>query len=536
MPESGKSGRDWNESLVKNTGIVFVLLALASLVFVLRLHTYREPLERDLTTYAVIAHEMLGGKALYSDLWDHKPPAIHVTYAAAEWIAGYGRDSIFFMSVTATIVTMVACYFAGSAMGGGAMGGLIAATLWALVSGDLTLEANQPNTEIFINVFLTIAFAIFARTEKRSLGLGRALIVGSCFAIASLYKQIAILEAASIAFVYLLWPPTGCRKRALVEMAIAAAIGALAWVAVFGYFNAHHRSAAFIDATITYNQYYAGNFWHNFARALKMPPLAPEALGLLTPLAILCLTGFFLGMRLGPRRPWIFLAAIALATHVAVLLPGQFLPHYYQLWLPLLVIGSGWTIVMLKRMLPVRSGWLSYAAAAVALFSVIRLGLPNYQIPAAAWSVKKYGPIFVESDRLADWLNRVLRPDETFYEWGDETGLYFATRRQPPSGIFFAEPLLAGPLRKQLRQRLMGDLDRAKPDLLVIEYETLKRTKPSDPLLSWVKQNYRGFSRGSRFLVLARKGSRLEREKAASHPASETEPRGPSYLSPGRPG
>ena len=70
------------------------LLGLCALIFSLRLHTYDEPLERDLTTYAVIAHEMLNGKNLYSELWDHKPPAIHVTYAAAELIAGYGRNSI----------------------------------------------------------------------------------------------------------------------------------------------------------------------------------------------------------------------------------------------------------------------------------------------------------------------------------------------------------------------------------------------------------------------------------------------------------
>ena len=71
-----------------------LLLVLCGLLVLLRLHTYDEPLERDITTYAVIGHELLGGKALYTDLWDHKPPAIYVTYAAAELLSGYGRDSI----------------------------------------------------------------------------------------------------------------------------------------------------------------------------------------------------------------------------------------------------------------------------------------------------------------------------------------------------------------------------------------------------------------------------------------------------------
>src|SRR5882762_7447119 len=102
-----------------------VLAGLCALIFSQRLHTYNEPLERDLTTYAVIAHEMLNGKNLYSDLWDHKPPAIHVTYAAAESIAGYGRDSIFLMNVVAAFATLFACYLAGSANGRGPASGLV---------------------------------------------------------------------------------------------------------------------------------------------------------------------------------------------------------------------------------------------------------------------------------------------------------------------------------------------------------------------------------------------------------------------------
>jgi 4-amino-4-deoxy-L-arabinose transferase-like glycosyltransferase len=122
--------------------------------FFLRLHTYSEPLERDETIYAVIAHEMLDGRALYSDLWDHKPPAIYVTYAAAELIPGYGRDSIFLLNVAAAVATLLACYFAGSAAGDGRIGGVIAAGLWALASGDLAPQANQPNTRVFLSIEL----------------------------------------------------------------------------------------------------------------------------------------------------------------------------------------------------------------------------------------------------------------------------------------------------------------------------------------------------------------------------------------------
>src|ERR1700730_15070865 len=91
------------EPAARRRSILVALIILGALIFFARLHTYEEPLERDLTTYAVIAHEMLNGKALYNDLWDHKPPAIHITYAVGELIAGYGRNSIFLLNVMASL-------------------------------------------------------------------------------------------------------------------------------------------------------------------------------------------------------------------------------------------------------------------------------------------------------------------------------------------------------------------------------------------------------------------------------------------------
>ena len=48
---------------------VAVLTALALLIVVARLYTYHEPLERDITSAAVIAQELLSGRSLYADMW-----------------------------------------------------------------------------------------------------------------------------------------------------------------------------------------------------------------------------------------------------------------------------------------------------------------------------------------------------------------------------------------------------------------------------------------------------------------------------------
>ena len=509
---------------------VAALVGLCALIFFLRLHTYDEPLERDITIYAVIAHEMLDGKALYSDLWDHKPPAIYVTYAAAELIAGYGRDSIFLMNVAAALATLFACYFAGSAAGGGRVGGFVAAGLWALASGDLAIQGNQPNTEVFLNVFLVAGFAVFVRKGKNGLGLRGALLAGILFAVASLYKQVVVVQAGLLALACVASSPAVSRKKVLAEIAILAAVGVAAWALVIGYFVAKGHGEAFREVVFTYNRYYSGNIRENLSQMLSWPRVSPDVLAVTVSMAVLSVAGTVLGLVFGPRRPWILFLAFCVATHVAVLLPGRVFPHYYQLWVPPLAIGAGWAVALLKRILPARTSQLSYGVAGVACAVLIALEVPYYRFSAADWSAQKYGEIFLETDRLAYMIDKLLSPGETFYEWGAESGLYFTSKRQPPSGIIFAYPLLAGPVAAELSQRLLHDLERSKPDLIVVDGLVLAQTPRGHPILNWFEENYRSISKTDmfpvrilhpplvilaedQFLLLARKGSRLDGQK-----------------------
>jgi 4-amino-4-deoxy-L-arabinose transferase-like glycosyltransferase len=486
------------------------LVGLCALIFSLRLHTYAEPLERDLTTYAVIAHEMLNGKSLYSDLWDHKPPAIHVTYAAAELVAGYGRNSIFLMNVTAAIATLIACYFAGSAGGRGPLAGLVAATLWTLASGDLAIEGNQPNTEVFLNALLTTAFAIFARAEKSRIGIGGAFLIGTLFALASLYKQIVIIQAAMISVAYFLCAQSEFRKKALVEIGLIASVGAAAWALLFGYFFAQGRGNAFTEAIFTYNRWYSAHPPRELSELWSWPGLSPDALVVAFSIAALAFVGLVIGLITCPRRGWSLLLASAVATYVTVQLPGWFFPHYYQLWLPPLVIGAGWTVDLLKRTLPQRFAWSSYALAGACCAVLVMMEIPCYLTPAKSWSMQKYGGIFLESEQLATKIDNLLPPGASFYEWGNETGFYFTTRREPLSGLIFAYPMQAGPLAPKLSWRLLNDLKHNEPELVVASNLTLSLT-PNHPVVRWFDQNYRLLWRTNSFVVLVRKGGELDR-------------------------
>jgi hypothetical protein len=106
-------------SAVRLLTTIALLIGLAACMAVARLHTYDEPLEMDAATYAVIARELRAGRHLYSDLCDHKPPAVHATFAAAQMVAGSGPAHIYLLGLAAATVTLLGVYAAGSAIAGG---------------------------------------------------------------------------------------------------------------------------------------------------------------------------------------------------------------------------------------------------------------------------------------------------------------------------------------------------------------------------------------------------------------------------------
>src|SRR5438132_250603 len=138
----------------------------------------------------------------------------------------------------------------------------------------------------------------------------------------------------------------------------------------------------------------------------------------------------------------------------------------------------------------------------VTSFPVAHTGEANYRsrsfltiflcslLSAELWSVKKYGKIFVETERAAWQIDHLLPQGATFYEWGNESGFYFSNRHRPSSGVFLAEPMLAGPLVAKLSRRLIGDLERTKPDLIVVEKAT-SRQSIGHPVMNWIEANYR---------------------------------------------
>jgi len=474
--------------------VLLVLLGLSACIAIMRLHTYNEPFERDITSHAVIADEMLAGRPLYSDLWDSKPPAIFVTYAIGNLIAGYGPSSVYLLGVGAAVITLLGVYCAASAHGG-TTAGLWAAAFWTFICSDMWLWANQPNIEAFINPCLVWAFALMLRADTQKVQLWRWLIVGALFALATLYKPVVIVFAVFLSAFYLLSHLRSGREflMALAQLCITAGVGAAAWATVFGYFAATDRFQVFYDTIFTYGRYYAqsrgGNLIENIAEGFTVKRLFPWIMKHTTVIAVFAAAGILYGLWKGTRQRWLLLTGFIIAAPFAVALPGRFYAHYYQLWLCPLIVGAGWALATVGPSEKTVVRVLRVMAGGTGLVVLLISVLPQYKYSANEWSARKINPQFVISREVVREVDDMLKPDEALYVWGINPEFYFWTKRRPPTGLIWATDLVEGPLAEKNTQRVLADLQKNPPEMIVFNLLHVKRP-PNHPLLTWIQKNY----------------------------------------------
>ncbi len=426
-----------------------------------RWHSYSEPLERDIATYAVMGHEMNRGRHLYSDLWDNKPPGIHVTNWLMEKIVPYGPSEVYALGVLAAVLTLAGVYAAGSLFGSAA--GLWAALFWTAFCSDALLQANQPNVEVFINVFLTAGFFF---TLSAGMRMDRLVGAGVCFALASFYKPQAVLPGVLLLLALLFFQKGKERWKERVKLSLGLLFpSVLLWSGVFLCFKWTGQWDDFYGAVVLFNRYYVGDVAANLMEGLRGEWLFPRCTWFLAPLLLVIASAVFLTYRTYTKF-WLLLAAFSAGIFLLIAMPAHFFNHYYQLWLPMTAVAGGWSIVLWNEKFKNKIGHIS---GAICLFLLVLYEAPNYSLNMEQLSLKKYDASFVITYRLADRIRGLLKPQETFFYLGDDTTFYFALPARPPSGMVYALPAFYGPLAPTLQSRLLRDLARTQPDLLMLD-------------------------------------------------------------------
>ena len=493
-----------------------VLTALAIVIVVERLHTFFAPPHPDVNFYAVMGHALRDGRSLYSDLWDNRPPGTNLLYAAAEAIVGDGPRQLFALSVASALTSLLAVWAAGRWTG--PAGGLLAAALWAILCGDFRIEGNQPNAEAFIDVFRAAAFAAVVRGALYGGRTAAYLFAGTAIAAATFVKQFTAVDAASFAVAA---AATGSAKTGASAIRDAVALvlpSAFLWAVAIAYFSATSRGGAFWEAMVTYNRFYATGsdplshgLFANLVASFEPRNLWRPDLRISAWLAAAAALGLVLAWGRSRRVAALFLAWLV-ATHLEVALPGKFYAHYYQLWLPPLAVGAGWGAALLAE----RGRMPRVAATALGtllLAAAVRREIHFYRIPGPEWTARRQGPAFVDLGHAATAIDRLLRRGEAFYVLGNEIGLYRETKRRPPTGVLYGSDVVSGPMAAALADRVIGDLERERPELVVVPRWVVDHGATTHPVRRWCFDRYRPIAVADpTFAFYARRRGRLERQ------------------------
>ena len=452
------------------------LILLSLVLVVARLRSYREPPEWDVGTYTAIAREMLAGERLYADAWDIKPPAIFVTYAAVQFFTGDGFLHIYLLSVIASIVTMLGVYSAASVAGRAA--GMWAAAFWAAMCYEPGTGGNLPNTEVFINAAVAWGFGLWVNSSSR-MTWRRAAAIGLLFALASLYKQVAVAPMLGMMVGHCRW---WRRWTMLIGVVLAT------WAVVLAYFAATDRGWLAWQTFFVAPRGYSGSVGSVLLSSLTPQKMVSKYLLFAIPAMALAIVAAMPIHAVVSMRVWRLFLGLCLGTHLAVALPGQFHWHYYQLWFVPLAIGAGWGAAAVMKVLEPRRPALAYAIVVLALAAMTAPQASWYRLSSREWAKRKYGDFFVYSHDAFREAARRLPSNETFYTWSDEAYAYSITGRRPPATALWKMHTTTGPLAEWLTRRTLEDLEKNKPAMIILYGES---PGPEDhPILEWTKQHY----------------------------------------------
>jgi hypothetical protein len=484
-----------------NKSILAMLCLLAGLVVLQRLVGLSDTVERDTAGYAVIGHEMLGGRALYSDLWERKPPLLYATFAAAELVAGYGPREIFLLNVSAALITLLAVFFAVKACGGNTAA-IFAGIIWLLIGNDIRCQADQPNAEVFVNACLTSAVALMLNTCRSIPGISTwatqqienadwrswmvSMAIGLLLALATLFEQHIAITCGLLllAQVHRRDP-----KSSISQSLVAGAMVVVAWVAITIYFAGTGRFHAFFDTLFRQNIAYGGSLPMNVLKGFLPWQLLPVCM----PWALVLLFMIVVSQRLSSRglqltRSTALLLAWSIGTAITVALPGKAYVHYYQLWLPIWCIAGGCAAGELVRPQPSRPA-LRFGTVTIAMAGLLAMTVPQYTLTAPDRLNAKYPrERFAQQRQLGLQLKALLTPQQRFYDLGEDTSIYYYAQRSPGSGLLYVSPLTTGANTAEYIGRLIQDLQTNDLLLISLDHEDVIRQNP--PLAKFLREHY----------------------------------------------
>ena len=426
------------------------------------------PFERDEGEYAHAADLLASGGLPYRDTFLQKPPGIFLVYAAVQSIAGRS-DTAIHLSALASYLGAVLVLAALARRLGGDLAGVLAALLAALGFLSPLNEPHPANTEAFLILPATAAYAILVRAwdVARAGGVRHRLVrlasaSGLCLGIASLFKQVALAHAPHLLLGWLLVARLRRDSSVLALAFVATTI--LPWVLALSPWWAAGALGDFLEGVLLHNLRYVafnpeGGFGELLARRVAVASLFDRLFWIAGVAGAVALAA--LGRRRGA-----FVAAGWLATAVlGVSAGGYFRGHYLLQAVPPLALSAALAASSLPSPLAL--------VAATGLVATWVAARPvDIGADAAAQSFARYAGM-----RFANGpaIGRILASDAAARGWrtlfvlGSEPQLLHYSGLLAVTRWVIASPLTGGHAGSRERQEETWEaVRRAHPDYVVV--------------------------------------------------------------------
>ena len=498
-----------------NRGVILLSCWAIISTIVGRSYLYFAPTESDPHLFAYIGFQWRHGYIPYLEIWDNKPPGIFAVNALVFYLFPKSFTALAFVEALYNLGCIGTVYLLMRQLGGPVIVASLATASVSVASNLFYYQYGGNFTEVYLLWPATLSMYFFSKASPAFQGRW-VLLAGFCSGVAALFKPIGLSPLlAQGTFVFLLWAVCrGVSGQQLLGSALANGAGALiAWLPFMIYFWAHNALGEFVDASLTYNLYYAAaSYVTNLRRGI-------DAMFNLQPLAsvVVCVivgAGFYVSgcTRVRHNRApeeesrkalwfWWPLALLWVVFDLAgALAGGRGYQHYF---LPLTVslsVTAGFTYWFLI-------GGISGAARQAGLHKAIfALVLGPLLLPQMSDIHEFIRWVLLPSERhawtsdekaVATHLNAVRGPSDTLFTWDYMPVVYFTTEMKSPIRLLHAYYILHSQYaHSKFGQEILRGLKQTPPTFLVdrVDNASGKSLTAGDPVYrkfrDFVEDNY----------------------------------------------
>ena len=492
-----KQARDAENSAVDRVAMAAAGLAIAFCLVNLILFRYG----RDQGIYAMVADTMLKGGAPYRDAWDFKPPGIFLVYAVARLIFGASEHGVRVLEAAALGSMVWAFAILSRRWVGDAKAGIVAAA--CAIGTEAQLEfwhTSQPESFGGVVLAWALVCATYQAPQEAKDGARRQLMAwagaGALYASAALLKPPLgggfVVSLVAVAWTEWRAAAVDDRLRALARPAAAFAAGGAAVMALtLSYFAAKGALPDLYDTLFVFTPMYTklgfrGEwFWGFVYLSFEQWSIGYSAfigVGLALFLGLPALSA-------RERSGALHVFGVAGIQVIGVALQAKFFPYHYGAALPFASMLAGWGAW--KLWTRARQASLGIAAFGAALYLLGDARGATRDLDETFWMRSKHrlaavldpsirdatnDALYSVADvsaganrRVAEWLKSHTEPDAPVFIWGFEPEIYDLARRRPATRYLYDVPQRVT-WAESSRDRLMSDLERTPPVVIVVEH------------------------------------------------------------------